>query len=126
MVRSLSRRLSQQGFESRAAADADEAIRKIAARLPDVVLLDVYLGEENGLDHVAAIRAAGFSGPLIVLSGDATFATAHRAAIAGADGYIVKGENGVNPLQLTIRPLRANKSAWRGPSEMTSLGRGTT
>jgi DNA-binding NarL/FixJ family response regulator len=74
------------------AAEPEVAIRAIEADAPDMVLLDVHLGEENGLDYIDRFRAVGFFGPVIVLSGDASFETAHRAARAGADGYLVKYE----------------------------------
>jgi hypothetical protein len=90
--------------------------------MPDVVLLDVYLGDEDGLEHVAAIRAAGFAGPLIVLSGDATFATAHRAAIAGADGYVVKGPHDVIPdLLRCLEPRDGRPGAAPEPIPVAAL-----
>jgi DNA-binding NarL/FixJ family response regulator len=107
LVRSVRRRLAQNGFETRAAIDIESAVREIAKRAPDFVLLDVHLGEVNGLDRIDDLRAAGFGGPVIVLSGDSSFAMAHRAAIAGADGYLLKGVEDVIPELLRCLERRA-------------------
>jgi two-component system, NarL family, sensor histidine kinase FusK len=92
IIRMVRMCLKKKGFETRAATDPKVAIREIAAEMPDVVLLDVHLGNADGLECIDGIRTAGFLGPVIVLSGDPTFATAHRAARAGADGYLMKYE----------------------------------
>ena len=120
-VRSLRRRLAQRGFDTRCAADADSASREIAERSPDVVLLDVHLGEVNGLDHIDAFRAHGFRGPVIMLSGDASFEMAHRAAIAGADGYLLKGCEDVIPELVRCLERRSESGGSPEPMPMSAL-----
>jgi DNA-binding NarL/FixJ family response regulator len=97
VVRAIRRKLGQDGFTTRAATDPVTALREVATERPDVVLLDVHLDGVNGLDYIDWFRAAGFRGPVIVFSGDESFEMAHRAARAGADGYLVKGEIGALP-----------------------------
>jgi len=92
VVRAIRRKLDQSGFTTRAATDPETALREVGTERPDVVLLDVHLDGVNGLDYIDGFRAAGFRGPVIVFSGDASFEMAHRAARAGADGYLVKVE----------------------------------
>jgi two-component system nitrate/nitrite response regulator NarL len=90
LTSALGKSLNGKGFVTRAATDAESAIRLIVAEAPDIMLLDVHLDGEDGLNSIERFRAAGFWGSLIVFSGDDSFATAHRAARAGADGYLVK------------------------------------
>jgi DNA-binding NarL/FixJ family response regulator len=57
------------------------------------VLLDLHFDETHsaeGLDCLRALRAMGYPGLAVVVSGDSTFTMAHRAAMAGAHGYLVK------------------------------------
>jgi len=55
------------------------------------MLLDLHLDGDDGLEVLERLRASGYHGLAFVLSGDNSFAAAHRAARAGADGYLVKG-----------------------------------
>jgi len=88
LVRMLERTLGRDGFRMRSAGGGEGALREIGTAPTDVVLLDVHLAGESGIDLIGRFRAAGFKGAVIVFSGDASFATAHAAARAGADGYL--------------------------------------
>jgi two-component system cell cycle response regulator DivK len=48
--------LEVQGYEVWSATDLKASYESIAKRLPEVVLLDINLGAENGLDFVAWMR----------------------------------------------------------------------
>ena len=48
--------LEVEGYEVRSAADLNVSYEALSKRLPDVVLLDINLGSENGLDLVAWMR----------------------------------------------------------------------
>ena len=45
-----------------------EALLGLAAAAPDVVLLDVDLGAESGIDFLTQARRSGFNGPVLVLT----------------------------------------------------------
>jgi DNA-binding NarL/FixJ family response regulator len=45
-----------------------EALLGLAAAAPDIVLLDVDLGAESGIDFLAQARRNGFEGPVLVLT----------------------------------------------------------
>jgi two-component system, NarL family, nitrate/nitrite response regulator NarL len=47
---------------------APEALLALAAAAPDIVLLDVDLGAESGIDFLAQARRSGFLGPVLVLT----------------------------------------------------------
>lgn len=47
---------------------APEALLALAAGAPDIVLLDVDLGAESGIDFLAQARRNGFRGPVLVLT----------------------------------------------------------
>jgi DNA-binding NarL/FixJ family response regulator len=88
----LRRHLELNGFSARTVTTGAEALRVAAAESPDAVLVDLHLGDEDGIDVLPRLRASGYGGSLFVLSSDATFDAAHRAARAGADGYLVKDQ----------------------------------
>ena len=51
--------LEIEGYEVRSAADLESSYKALAMVCPDVVLLDINLGGENGLDLVAWMRRKG-------------------------------------------------------------------
>ncbi len=90
-ARELVRRtLEPAGWTVSDAASCEEARRRLGDGEPDVVLLDVLLGEENGLDFLEVYRAAGGSVPVVVMTGLEDVDTVVRAMRGGAYDFLVK------------------------------------
>jgi DNA-binding response OmpR family regulator len=93
----LADNLAADGFGVASARGAGEALRAIEVLGPDLVVLDLMLGDGNGLSVLDRVRAADGLGsrvdpalPMIVLSGRATEADRVRGFARGADDYVVK------------------------------------
>jgi DNA-binding NarL/FixJ family response regulator len=71
------------------AADGAEAVTKVAALGPDVVLMDLRMPVLDGAEATARIRA-GDGPPVLVLTTYDTDADIVRAVEAGATGYLLK------------------------------------
>lgn len=56
----------------------------------DGALCDIHLAGMSGIDFVARTRARGYSGMLVMLTGDRTRDSVVRAAQSGATGYLLK------------------------------------
>lgn len=74
------------------AASLREALALVASTDPDVAIIDISLGDDDGLDLIRRVRSRGSRVRMIVWSmyGEALFA--ERALHAGAMGYITKQE----------------------------------
>src|SRR5205823_8705980 len=80
------------------ARDAREAERRIAARRPDVIVLDVLMPGESGLDFCRRLKSnAATSGIPIVLLTGSDGGSLVAADAAGADAFIRKP---LSPLEL--------------------------
>src|SRR5262245_29310027 len=65
-------------------------LASIETHRPDVAIVDLALGNENGLDLVSAVVTDHPSTRVLVLSGYDEFMHADRALKAGALGFIMK------------------------------------
>nr|WP_055506771.1 response regulator transcription factor [Nonomuraea pusilla] len=73
------------------AAGGEEALRGIAAREPDVVLMDLQLGDGiDGVEATRRVRALPSPPQVLVLTTYETDADLMRAVDAGATGYLLK------------------------------------
>jgi len=87
----VARDLGARGLDVVAtAADAGAAVRIAPAVRPDVVLMDLNLGETSGVDAIAGILAALPDTRVLVLSASGEHADVLEALKAGATGYLVK------------------------------------
>ncbi|AXB46283.1 response regulator [Amycolatopsis albispora] len=87
----VARDLGEQGFEVLATApDGDAAIRIAKTVRPDVVLMDMNLGETSGVDATRAITGALPETKVLVLSASGEHEDVLEAVKAGASGYLVK------------------------------------
>jgi len=57
---------------------------------PDVLVLDLDLPDEDGVETIRAIRGAGFPGRIVVLTGRTSGASVLAAMRAGVDAYLEK------------------------------------
>src|SRR5688500_11880016 len=66
---------------------ADEALAALPGARPDVLVIDVALGQRSGLELVKDVRARWPDMPMLVLSMHDELLYAERALRAGAKGY---------------------------------------
>lgn len=93
-----------EGFEVFVASSHAEAEEVLTSVDLDIVLLDLVLREESGLDLLQRIRADDSSLPVIILTGYASVETAVKAMRAGASDFMTKP---VDRLVLSMRMERA-------------------
>ena len=74
------------------AGDARAAVAAIAAAEPDVVIVDVSLGEASGIDLIGEIKQRLPRAAVLVVSMHDEQLYAERALRAGAGGYVMKHE----------------------------------
>lgn len=93
-------------YEFVEAGSASEAVKKIGRSLPNLIILDIGLGAENGLDLLRSLKendkTAGI--PVIVCSADSKSATIEWAESLGAAGYVPKPIN-AKVLQSQVRQI---------------------
>ncbi|MGH3948173.1 MAG: response regulator [Pseudonocardiaceae bacterium] len=88
---SVARDLAERGFDVRATApDAHAAVRIATAVRPDVVLMDLNLGDTSGVDATREITGALPDTRVLVLSASGEHHDVLEAVKAGASGYLVK------------------------------------
>ncbi|MBO8190260.1 response regulator [Streptomyces oryzae] len=89
IVRALVINLKARKYEVDAAHDGATALRMVADRHPDVVVLDLGLPDMDGVDVIRGIR--GWTRvPVLVLSARQTSDEKVEALDAGADDYVTK------------------------------------
>jgi len=82
--------LTRRGFEVTAAASLAEARGLMSGLRPDYAVLDLRLGDGNGLELVAELRAACPDVRVVILTGYGNLATAVAAVKEGAIDYLAK------------------------------------
>ncbi|MDX8477145.1 ActR/PrrA/RegA family redox response regulator transcription factor [Mesorhizobium sp. VK24D] len=86
----LARAMETRGFAVETAESVEEAVAKARARPPAYAVVDMRLGDGNGLDVVAAIREKRDDSRTIILTGYGNIATAVTAVKLGAVDYLSK------------------------------------
>ncbi len=92
IVISLEFLMRREGFEVAVARDGEEALSRIRAERPDLVLLDVMMPKRNGFEVCEAVRAepdlAGLR--IVMLTAKGREAEVAKGLALGADAYIPK------------------------------------
>ena len=87
---SLRRSLEFNGYDVHLAGDGAEALAGIATVSPDVVVMDVMMPRLDGLETTRALRTAGNSVPILVLTARDAIGDRVEGLDAGADDYLTK------------------------------------
>lgn len=72
------------------AGSVDDALTVVHSTDPDLVLLDLGLGDEDGAEVARRLRSTGVGVRILVLSSHDTTDALRRALAAGVDGYLLK------------------------------------
>jgi two-component system, NtrC family, nitrogen regulation response regulator NtrX len=88
--------LSEEGYDVEIAADASQARSSRAAQVPDLVLLDIWMPDTDGITLLREWSMTdGYDCPVVMMSGHGTVETAVEATRLGAFDFVEK------PLSLT-------------------------
>ena len=119
--------LEDEGYETRSAADSDDALEAIAARRPSLVLLDVWLqgSRLDGLDLLDEIKRRDPSIPVLVISGHGNIDTAVAAIRRGAADFIEKPFEAERLLLMVARATETERLKREVESLRQSAGRDT-
>ncbi len=89
MVSLLSRFLPEEGYQLRVVTDMASTLRAVSEAEPDLILLDIVLGSEDGRDIFRELREIS-DVPAIFLTGRGLESDRIAGLKMGADDYIVK------------------------------------
>jgi two-component system response regulator MprA len=86
----LRRSLAFEGYGTEVAVDGVDALERIGAYAPDLVVLDVQMPRMDGLTAARRIRASGSTVPILMLTARDAVGDRVTGLDAGADDYLVK------------------------------------
>src|SRR5215475_9913839 len=86
----LARAMETRGFSVRTAETVGEGLQLVEASAPAFAVVDMRLGDGNGLDVVSALKQRRPEARAIVLTGYGNIATAVNAVKMGAVDYLSK------------------------------------
>jgi two-component system nitrogen regulation response regulator NtrX len=101
--------LNDEGYNTREAEDSDSTIATIAARRPNLVLLDIWLqgSRLDGMALLETIRREHPGLPVVMMSGHGTIETAVQAIKIGAYDFIEKPFKADRMIMIIERALEA-------------------
>ncbi|MDA3902661.1 MAG: sigma-54 dependent transcriptional regulator [Desulfuromusa sp.] len=108
IISMLARALKKEGYETHLLHSSIKAVDKIIAWQPDMMLLDINLGEEmSGLDILQKLQEENIKFPVVMLTGDDSSASAIRALRFGATDYLHKPFN-IEEVKIVIDQVLKN------------------
>lgn len=82
--------LSRLGLVVKVMEKPEEFLPTVLSTSPDLLFIDLHIGELSGLKLVEEIRANGLTTPIVVVSGEKSSETVSHALELGANEYILK------------------------------------
>jgi DNA-binding NtrC family response regulator len=99
---SLSRAFALEGWTAITASSGPRALERLEAEPVDAILSDVVMPDMDGLEFLEKVRERAGEVPVVLMSGQATVATAVKATRLGALDFVEKPV-GLDRLLLTLR-----------------------
>src|SRR5579872_2918142 len=99
--------LSDEGYEVEAAADANEARSARTRQQPDLILLDIWMPDVDGITLLREWTDNAPSCPVVMMSGHGTIETAVEATRLGAFDFVEKPLSIAKLLRTVERALEA-------------------
>lgn len=82
--------LAEEGLQVLEAADGKEALSVLRRERPELVILDIWMPEMDGLEFLEAVRGDEGVPPVVMISGHGNIETAVKATKMGAFDFIEK------------------------------------
>jgi len=131
ILTTVRRNLELEGYHVEVAGNAQLGLAKVAESDIDLILLDVMMPGEGGLEVLPKLRVASPDTVVVMMSGNATIETAVQATKGGAHDFIEKPLSG-DKLLLTVQNAlsfarlrsEAERLRKRTQADFAMIGRG--
>ena len=131
ILTTVRRNLDLEGYHVEVAGNAQLGLAKVAESDIDLILLDVMMPGESGLEVLPKLRVASPETVIVMMSGNATIETAVQATKGGAHDFIEKPLSG-DKLLLTVQNAlgfarlrhEADRLRKRAQADFAMIGRG--
>ncbi len=90
-----------------ATSDGDKGVDLVSCRNPDLVLLDLNMGETSGIEVLSKIKAGENTAKVVILTVSNTPDDLKACLKAGADGYLLKD---MEPEEILVKLRQAHDS----------------
>ncbi len=103
--------LEDEGFATRTARDADTALQALNARMPSLMVLDIWLkgSRLDGLELLDEVKAEWPDLPVVIISGHGNIETAVAAIKKGAYDFVEKPFQADRLILLIERAIETNR-----------------
>lgn len=116
MQATLQRAFGRRGIQVTPCDDGARALDRWRASVPDVVVLDLSLPGQDGLEVLARARAEGLATPVLILTARGTVGDRVLGLNTGADDYLAKPFD-LDELEARVRALARRGGATLGVTE---------
>ena len=94
--------LTDEGYQVKTATNGDQALKMAETESPDLVVLDIKLRDQNGLEILDGLRKLSGNTPIILNSAYSVYKNDFQSWLA--DAYLVKSPN-LDQLKKKIKEL---------------------
>lgn len=99
--------LQKAGYQTLSARNGKETLATVKKTAVDVILLDIFLGDANGLELIETLQRFNSTASIIIITAHGTTQTAIDAAKQRAYGYLTKPVDKKQLLELVARAASA-------------------
>ena len=96
--------LTKNGYAVTGVADGEEAMEAIDSGYYDLIISDIMMPRMDGYELVRALREAGLTTPVMMITAKDAFEDMRMGFLSGSDDYMVKPVN-VNEMVLRVGAL---------------------
>lgn len=90
IVRFMKRGLEAEGYDVQIASGQAEAVAHLETLPYDLIILDIFLGLDDGLETCRTLRAGRNRTPILIMTAKGTAELKQSSTEAGADAYLPK------------------------------------
>ncbi len=125
ILTTLSSVLVDEGFDTVCTESGEQAVEIYREERPDVVFLDIWLPDRDGLETLQALREMDPAASVVMMSGHGTAATAVKAIKMGAFDYVEKPISYNQVVESVVAALDYRASVSADQAILTSMQKKT-
>jgi UDP-3-O-acyl N-acetylglucosamine deacetylase len=111
ILATLSDILGDEGYRTRTTTSGREALEIYESERPDLVFLDIWLADRDGLETLQALKEVDPAAAVIMISGHGTASTAVKSIKMGAHDYLEKPLSYAQTVSAVVAALAQKRGA---------------